>query len=66
MCTYGVTAAYVEPFLKINFAVVDAVVDGSPEAADAAAGPKLRPEMIVAAASPAAPMDLRAVEALFL
>ncbi|WP_269802234.1 hypothetical protein [Curtobacterium sp. YC1] len=36
------------------------------DAAEAAVGPKDNPEMIVAAASPAAPKDLKAVEALFL
>ncbi|MFL0360171.1 hypothetical protein [Curtobacterium flaccumfaciens] len=32
----------------------------------AAVAPKERPDTMVAAASPAAPMDLRAVDALFL
>jgi hypothetical protein len=36
------------------------------DAAYAAGAPKDNPETIVAAASPAAPMDLKAVEALFL
>jgi hypothetical protein len=34
--------------------------------ADAAGAPNARPETMVAATTPAAPMDLRAVEALFL
>jgi hypothetical protein len=41
-------------------------IDAGPEVADAAGSPNDNPETMVAAASPAAPMDLKAVAALFL
>ncbi|MBT1675106.1 hypothetical protein [Curtobacterium aurantiacum] len=50
--------------------VVDVLAGSTSEsgaaAADAAVDPKERPLTMVAATRPAAPMDLRAVEALFL
>ncbi|WNY33466.1 hypothetical protein Q9Q99_15640 [Curtobacterium flaccumfaciens] len=67
------TAKERAPRVKTNFPVrvlcVDAPArtDSDTEAeAEAAGRPNERPETMVAAASPAAPMDLRAVDALFL
>ncbi|WP_456795896.1 hypothetical protein [Curtobacterium sp. PvP017] len=62
----GTNALNVDPFLKTSLACDDAAVVAELGAAVAGAAPKDSPDTMVAATSPAAPMDLKAVEALFL
>jgi hypothetical protein len=54
------------PRSVLSAAVVEVLAPELESDADASGAPKDRPLTMVAAASPAAPMDLRAKEALFL
>ncbi|MCS6555898.1 hypothetical protein K0028_08495 [Curtobacterium flaccumfaciens pv. flaccumfaciens] len=64
------TAQYPDDSFHCQTNLPDAValveIERGSGAAVAGAAPKDRPDTMVAAASPAAPMDLRAVDALFL